>query len=339
MGNHDLCGNSKLKLPPCPNATHPKSKKVTFWLKYVLSPIAALIVGVLLLILYVKFWRKSKNLPVSSIDESIKLGHKYISYYELLGATNDLSEANLLGIGSFDSVYKGTMTDGEIVAVKVFDLQVEGAITSFDRECQVLRNVRHRNLVKIISSCSNLDFRALVLQYMLNGSLEKWLYNRGPNCLDILQRMDIVLDVALGLEYLHHGYSEPIVHCDLKPSNILLDEDMVAHIGDFGIAKILAKYKSMTQTATLGTMGYIASEFGLQGRVTPKGDVYSFGIILLEIFTRKNPIDEMFAGGLNLRQWIICSYPDHVTEIVDASLLMGYEEATMSAMDFLTHCF
>lgn len=263
MGNKNLCGNSKLMLPPCPDAnTLPKSRKVSFWLKYVLSPIAAVLLGVFLIFLYVKYWRKNKNLPVSvsSTNLSIQLGHKYISYYELLGATNNLSQDNLLGIGSFGSVYKGTMPDGEIVAVKVFDLQAEGALTSFDRECQVLRSVRHRNLVKIISSCSNLDFRALVLEYMPNGSLEKWLYtDQGPNsCLDMVQRMDVMIDIASGLEYLHHGYSEAIVHCDLKPSNILLDEDMVAHVADFGIAKFLAKYKSMTQTATLGTMGYVA---------------------------------------------------------------------------------
>ncbi|XP_048332951.2 receptor kinase-like protein Xa21 [Ziziphus jujuba] len=93
---------------------------------------------------------------------------------------------------------------------------------------------------------------------MPNGSLEKWLYNQRHNCLDILTRMDLMIDVASGMEYLHHGYSELIVHCDLKPSNVLLYEDMVAHVGDFGIAKILAKYKSMTRTTTLGITGYIA---------------------------------------------------------------------------------
>lgn len=259
MGNRDLCGNSsKLKLLPCPDTAPTRSRKATFWLKYVLPPIASVILGVLLLTLYMKCWRKSKNLSLSSTGLSLKLGHKHISYYDLLSATNNLGEANLLGSGSFGSVYKGTMPDGEIVAVKVFDLEVEGAVTSFDRECQVLRNVRHRNLVKIITCCSNLDFRALILQYMPNGSLEKLLYNQGPNSLDILQRMNIMIDVAMGIEYLHHGYSEPIVHCDLKPSNVLLDEDMVAHVADFGIAKILAKYKSMTQTGTLGTLGYIA---------------------------------------------------------------------------------
>jgi LRR receptor-like serine/threonine-protein kinase FLS2 len=144
-----------------------------------------------------------------------------------------------------------------IVAIKVFNLEVEGAFKSFDTECEVLRNIRHRNLVKIITTCSNIDFKAFVLEYMPNGSLEKLLYSQ-DRCLSILQRLDIMIDVASAVEYLHYGYSTPIVHCDLKPSNILLDEDMVAHVADFGIAKLLGDGDSMTQTMTLATTGYMA---------------------------------------------------------------------------------
>ena len=102
-----------------------------------------------------------------------------------------------------------------------------------------------------------MEFRALVLQYMSNGSLEKWLYSHNY-CLNLVQRVSIMVDVALALDYLHNGQSELVVHCDLKPNNILLDEHMVAHVGDFGIVKILVKNKDVTQTKTLGTIGYIA---------------------------------------------------------------------------------
>ncbi|CBI36453.3 unnamed protein product, partial [Vitis vinifera] len=183
--------------------------------------------------------------------------------------------------------------------VKVLNLRLEGAFKSFDAECKVLARIRHRNLIKVISSCSNLDVRALVLQYMSNGSLEKWLYSHNY-CLNLFQRVSIMLDVALALEYLHHSQSEPVVHCDLKPSNVLLDDDMVAHVGDFGLAKILVENKVVTQTKTLGTLGYIAPEYGSEGRVSTKGDVYSYGIMLLEIFTRKKPTDEMFSEELNV---------------------------------------
>jgi LRR receptor-like serine/threonine-protein kinase FLS2 len=144
-----------------------------------------------------------------------------------------------------------------IVAIKVFDLVVEGAFKSFDIECGVLRNIRHRNLLKIISTCSNMDFKAFVMEHMPNGNLEKWLYSQ-DHCLSILQRLNIMINVASALKYLHYGYSIPIVHCDLKPNNILLDEDLVAHVADFGIAKLLGDEDSMMQTMTLATIGYMA---------------------------------------------------------------------------------
>ncbi|XP_042940060.1 probable LRR receptor-like serine/threonine-protein kinase At3g47570 [Carya illinoinensis] len=139
-------------------------------------------------------------------------------------------------------MYKGILSDRTIVAVKVPRLQLSDALQSFDVECKVLRTIRHRNLVKVITTCTNPEFRALVLEYMSKGNLERWLYSHNY-CLDLLRRINIVVDVASALDYLHHGQSESILHCDLKPTNILLDEDMVTHVGDFGIAKILVKNK------------------------------------------------------------------------------------------------
>ncbi|PRQ33574.1 putative protein kinase RLK-Pelle-LRR-XII-1 family [Rosa chinensis] len=121
----------------------------------------------------------------------------------------------------------------------------------------MLANLRHRNLIKVISCCSQIDFKDVVLNYMPNGSLEKCLYSHNF-CLNILQRLNILIDVVSALEYLHYGYERPIVHCDLKPSNMLLDDDMGAHVADFGIAKLLGGGESMTQTMTLATIGYMA---------------------------------------------------------------------------------
>jgi LRR receptor-like serine/threonine-protein kinase FLS2 len=154
-------------------------------------------------------------------------------------------------------VYQGKLPDGEIVAVKVIDLQSEEKSRSFDAECNAMRNLRHRNLVKIISSCSNLDFKSLVMEFMSNGSLDKWLYSNN-HCLNFLQRLNIMIDVASALEYLHHGSSIPVVHCDLKPTNVLLDENMVAHVSDFGISKLMDEGQSITHTKTLATIGYLA---------------------------------------------------------------------------------
>ncbi|PQQ00537.1 putative LRR receptor-like serine/threonine-protein kinase [Prunus yedoensis var. nudiflora] len=135
---------------------------------------------------------------------------------------------------------EGTISNGMDVALKVFNFQLEGACKSFSSECEMLSNIRHRNIIKIICCCSQIDFKALVLQYMPNGSLDKWLYSQNSP-LNILQRLNIMIDVASALEYLHHchDFSEQVVHCDVKPSNILLDDDMVAHVADFGLARLL----------------------------------------------------------------------------------------------------
>ena len=154
-------------------------------------------------------------------------------------------------------MYRGTLLDGTSIAVKVFNLNIEGGFKSFEAECDVLGSIRHRNLVKIISSCSSIDFKALVLEYMPKGSLQKWLYSDN-HFLDMIERLNVMIDVASSLEYLHHGCPLPVAHCDLKPSNILLNKDMVALVSDFGISKFLGNEESITQTMTLATIGYMA---------------------------------------------------------------------------------
>ncbi|KAL8513170.1 hypothetical protein ACS0TY_019385 [Phlomoides rotata] len=130
-----------------------------------------------------------------------------------------------------------------------------------------------------------------------------------------------MIDVASALEYLHHGYSTPIVHCDLKPSNVLLDDEMVAHVSDFGISKLLGEEQSTVLTNTLATLGYIAPEYGLEGLVSTRCDVYSYGVMLMETFTRKRPNDDMFGGDLSLTSWVECLLPQAPDRVVDANLL------------------
>ncbi|XP_020242535.1 probable LRR receptor-like serine/threonine-protein kinase At3g47570 [Asparagus officinalis] len=263
--------------------------------------------------------RRAKNPTPSSTLSLTK--HRLIPYYELVRATDNFSEINLLGRGAFGSVYRGLLDDGLLVAIKVLNMQIDGASRSFDAECCALRMVRHRNLVRIISSCSNLDFKALVLQFMPNGSLERWLYSHNYS-LSLLQRINMAIDVASAIEYLHHHHSQVVLHCDLKPTNILLDEEMTAHVSDFGIARLLSgDNQSVTSASTPGTIGYIAPEFASTGRVSTKGDVYSFGILLLEIFTRKKPTDPMFTRESSLRRWVSDAHPAGLFDIVDRNLL------------------
>ncbi|XP_047267436.1 probable LRR receptor-like serine/threonine-protein kinase At3g47570 [Capsicum annuum] len=212
-----LCGSSRFSVPPCPTSSKHRSNRKKLLVLFLLLGIALL-----------------------QADSLSAITRERTSYYELLQATDALSESNLIGSGSFGSVYKGVLRSGTAIAVKVFNLQLDAAFKSFDTECEILRSLRHRNLVKVITSCSNLDFKALVLEYMSNGSLDKYLYSHNY-FLDIRQRLSIMIDVACALEYLHHGCALPVIHCDVKPSNVLLDEDMVSHLRDFGISKLLGE--------------------------------------------------------------------------------------------------
>ncbi|XP_049354325.1 probable leucine-rich repeat receptor-like protein kinase At1g35710 [Solanum verrucosum] len=163
---------------------------------------------------------------------------------------------------------------------------MEDVCKRFDTEYEVTRNVRHRNLVSVITTCSSDYIRAFVLQFMSNGSLENWLYKEDRH-LNLHQRVTVMLDVAMAIEYLHHGHVTPIVHCDLKPANVLLDEDMMAHVGDLGISKILAISKSMAYTETLGTLGYIAPVVKnlliFWPMIGPKILIFALGLVVLNL--------------------------------------------------------
>ncbi|CAA2965520.1 probable LRR receptor-like serine/threonine-protein kinase At3g47570 isoform X2 [Olea europaea var. sylvestris] len=341
MSNEGLCGDPLYGLPSCPTGRQKRSKQMLI-VVFSLLGITFLILIVTALATYAIGKCRRKYLVENGVDFA-PVTTLRVSYYELLRATEGYSESHLLGTGSLGSVYRGTLNNGRDVAVKVFNLQQQNAFKSFEVECEVLRNLRHRNLCKVISTCSNPDFKALVLEYMSNGSLEKWLYSN-DNVLDILQRINIMIDVAYALEYLHYGYSTPIVHCDLKPSNVLLDENMVAYLSDFGIAKLLGEGESNANTTTLGTLGYIAPEYGLEGSVSIKCDVYSYGIMLMEVFTRMKPNDEKYSGDLTLRSWVNDSMPNAITQIVDSNLLGPEELSTkklkclLSIMELALNC-
>lgn len=259
--NVALCGPPWHNVPRCKSQTVPKSRsKFVHMLKYTLPPTLLVILASCVVYIWVSKYKRNRSLP--SETESSLVSWRRFSHYDLKRATESFSERNLLGTGGSASVFKGTLSDGTTAAVKVFDMQCEKSMKSFECESEVFVNIRHRNLLKIISSCTNFEFRALVLEYMPNGSLEKWLHLHNY-CLDTLQRISIMIDVANALEYLHYGQATTIVHCDLKPSNVLLDEDMIAHVSDFGIAKLLGEEEFRAQTQTLGTIGYMAPGYFL----------------------------------------------------------------------------
>ncbi|XP_051126052.1 receptor kinase-like protein Xa21 [Andrographis paniculata] len=318
--NTALCGSNRFLVSSCKVRQRSNRKKKLRIAFIVLGIVALFFIGSMIFFI-IRYYRKKESPIVSDIFATKRPVR--VSYYKLLQATNEFSEENLLGSGSFGSVYKGVLEDGTVLAIKVFKTQMDHESKSFDAECEALRNLRHRNLIKVVGSCSNQDFKALLLEYMPNGSLEKWLYSNYN--LDVIQRLNILIDVACAVEYLHHGYSTPVVHCDLKPSNILMDEKMVARVSDFGITKFLGEEGSVTHTRTLATLGYMAPEYGSEGRISTSCDVYSYGIIMLEMFTRKKPCDEMFSGDMNLRSLVKVSHPDVLIQVIDPSLISTEE--------------
>ncbi|XVF19891.1 hypothetical protein REPUB_Repub11eG0150500 [Reevesia pubescens] len=347
-GNDRLCGGiAELHLPLC-HFNELNEQKSTLPLKIIL--IVCGVLGIILLSSLIFCWLRKKGVKAEP-SSTFNLGNSILmfSFQQLHKATDGFASINLIGQGSFGHVYRGILDQNKvqnIIAVKVMNLQEQSASKSFLTECKTLRNVRHRNLVKIISACSSIDFqgnpfKALIYEFMPNGSLEQWLHapnetnaikHGEPKILNFPQRLNVAIDVASALDYLHHHCEVAVVHCDLKPSNILLDQDMVAHVGDFGLARFFPKSMnsfSGNSTSTLGlngTVGYAAPEYGIGTEATTSGDMYSFGILLLEMFTRKRPTDDMFKDGLTLHHFAKMALSNQVLEVVDPLLLAGDNE-------------
>ncbi|KAF7045858.1 hypothetical protein CFC21_054921 [Triticum aestivum] len=336
QGSVELCGGiPTLHLPPC-SSQLPKRKHKHFVVPIVLSLIATLVVLATLYKLGV-WHKKNRTKPPSSTSMQ---SHPMISYSQLVKATDGFSTTNLLGSGSFGVVYKGGLDgqEGErenIVAVKVLKLQTPRALRSFAAECEALRNMRHRNLVKIVTVCSSIDtrgcdFKAIVYEFMPNGTLDGWLHLETSEQTEREQ-----LDVACALDYLHCHGPAPVVHCDVKSSNVLLDADMVAHVGDFGLARILVEGNSSLQQSTssmglAGTIGYAAPEYGAGNMVSTNGDIYSYGILVLETVTGKRPTDTIFRQGLRLREYVEKALGHSMMDVIDKRL----EDELRTADDF-----
>ncbi|KAL8193914.1 hypothetical protein R6Q57_026156 [Mikania cordata] len=253
-------------------------------------------------------------------------GVQVFTYKELQLATDDFTQANLVGKGGFGNVYKGMLRDGTLSAVKMLRREGKQGEHAFRSEVDLLSRLHSPYLVDLLGYCADNQHRLLVFEYMPNGTLHDHLHlhDGRSRLLNWGVRLRIVLDCARALEFLHEHTTPSVIHRDFKSTNILLDERFRAKVSDFGLAKIGSdKLNGMISTRVLGTTGYLAPEYASTGKLTTKSDVYSYGVVLLELLTRRVPVDTNRPPGEHvLVTWALPRLTNRaaVEEMVDPNL-------------------
>jgi serine/threonine protein kinase len=230
-------------------------------------------------------------LPPPSPGLVLGFSKSTFTYEELSRATNGFSEANLLGQGGFGYVHKGILPSGKEVAVKQLKAGSGQGEREFQAEVEIISRVHHRHLVSLIGYCMAGVQRLLVYEFVPNNNLEFHLHGKGRPTMEWSTRLKIALGSAKGLSYLHEDCNPKIIHRDIKASNILIDFKFEAKVADFGLAKIASDTNTHVSTRVMGTFGYLAPEYAASGKLTEKSDVFSFGVVLLELITGRRPVD------------------------------------------------
>ncbi|CAK7323715.1 unnamed protein product [Dovyalis caffra] len=283
-----------------------------------LASVAAVFVLLGVVYLFIRLKRCKQDAEIASQDGPSSLLNKVIE------ATDNLNDRHIIGRGTHGTVYKASLDGEKIFAVKkIVFTGHQGGNKSMVREIQTIGNIRHRNLLKLEEFWLQKDFGLILYAYMQNGSLYDVLHGIRAPLLEWKMRYKIAIGTAHGLEYIHYDCDPPILHRDIKPQNILLDSDMEPHISDFGIAKLLDQSSASSQSVFVaGTIGYIAPENAFTTVESKESDVYSYGVVLLELITRKKASDPSFTEGTAIVGWVrsVWNSTEDINSIADPSL-------------------
>lgn len=347
LGNPGLCGDLNGLCSSSAGNRHGRSK--FYWLLRAIFMFAAMVFIVGLGLFYCKYrnvkrGKKMMDKSKWTLTSFHKLG---FSDYEIL---DSLDEDNVIGSGASGKVYKVVLGNSEAVAVKKLwktkSLKNDGishdeaAYDAFESEVATLGKIRHKNIVKLWCCCSHRDCKLLVYEYMPNGSLGDLLHSSKAGLLDWPTRFKIALDAAEGLCYLHHDCVPPIVHRDVKSNNILLDAEFAAKVSDFGVAKVVDAIGKGPQSMSViaGSCGYIAPEYAYTLRVNEKSDIYSFGVVILELITGKPPVGPEF-GEKDLVKWVCSNIQQKGEEsVIDSKLDICYRAEIVKVLHIGLHC-
>ncbi|OAY69865.1 Phytosulfokine receptor 2, partial [Ananas comosus] len=286
--------------------------------------------------------------PHRSSDSSSKLvfffpnsDTKDLTIGDLLKSTNNFDQANIIGCGGFGLVYKAYLPDGSKAAIKRLSGDCGQMEREFHAEVEALSRAQHKNLVSLKGYCKYGNDRLLIYSYMENGSLDYWLHERadGGSLLKWEMRLRIAQGSARGLAYLHKICEPNIIHRDVKSSNILLDEKFEAHLADFGLSRLIRPYDTHVTTDLVGTLGYIPPEYSQSLIATPRGDVFSFGVVLLELLTGRRPVDVCKAKGCrDLVSWVIRMKAEKKEEQIFDSVIWSKAHEKQLLMVLETAC-
>ncbi|CAJ2647543.1 proline-rich receptor-like protein kinase PERK13-like protein [Trifolium pratense] len=276
--------------------------------------------------------------PSDTTQQQISGGQIVFSYENVAKITNGFSSENVIGEGGFGRVYKASIPDGRIGAVKLLKVGSGQGEREFRAEVDTISRVHHRHLVSLIGYCISEQQRVLIYEFVPNGNLDQHLHESAWNVLDWPKRMKIAIGAARGLAYLHEGCNPKIIHRDIKSSNILLDNAYEAQVADFGLAKLTDAAHTHVSTRVMGTFGYMAPEYATTGKLTDRSDVFSFGVVLLELITGRKPVDSTQpVGEESLVEWarpllVRAIETGDFSELVDPRLQRQYIDSEMVRM-------